>query len=126
MCTIRQEETGQRLLWGKEDETFALLLVGIGKLTKGRKEVFATKAKMEERARRAVFASMTATAAAKRASATLETAVKSRKRISALDLALNDAEALCAPEEKDNKKRTRSFSMLRKGKHKRVRKKRFG
>ena len=104
LCTIRQEETGQRLLWGKEDETFALLLVGIGKLTKGRKEVFATKAKMEERARRAVFASMTAKATAKRASASLETAVKSRKRITAHDFALNDDEAHCALKKKKSKK----------------------
>ena len=104
MCTTRQEETGQRLLRGKEDETFALLLVGIGRLTKERKEVFATKAKMEERSRRAVSASMAAEEAVKRVSASLETAVKSRKRIRAHDLALNDAEALCAPEEKESKK----------------------
>lgn len=91
------------MLWGKEDETFALLLVGIGNLTKERKEVFATKAKMEERARRAVFASMTATAAAKRASASLDTAVKSRKRITALDFALNDDEAHCALKKEESK-----------------------
>ena len=59
---------------------------------------------MEERARRAVFASMTATAAAKRASATLDTAVKSRKRITAHDFALNDDEAHCALKKKKSKK----------------------
>ena len=103
MYTIRQEEIGQRLLRGKEDETFALLLVGIGKLTKGRKEMFATKAKMEERARWAVSPSKAAKEVVKRASASLETAVKSRKRITALDFALNDDEAHCALKKEESK-----------------------
>ena len=62
--------------------------------------MFATKAKMEKHAQRAVFASMAAKAAVKRASATLDTAVKSRKRITAHDFALNDAEAHCALQKK--------------------------
>ena len=59
---------------------------------------------MEERARRAVFASMAAEEVVKLASASLETAVKSRKRITALDFALNDDKAHRAAKDKESKK----------------------
>ena len=100
---LGKRRLGNNCSGGKKTKRSNLFWMGLEKLTKELEEMFATKAKMEERARRAVSASMAAKEAVKRAFASLETAVKSKKRISSLGLALNDDEAHRAAKEEERK-----------------------